>query len=175
MSLSGPLRKVISGGQTGADQGALRAALDAGLTIGGWCPPGRICESGVIPSIFPLLETPVEHSASAPGIARSLRTEWNVRDSAGTLLWLPAGLEDPGTAWTQECAERMGRAILVCDPDKDGPVDISRWLEQHGLETLNVAGPSEGTWPGIEAQVFAVLTEVFSSSKAGGNPGPCIP
>ncbi|MEY2585055.1 MAG: hypothetical protein QOD80_1081, partial [Verrucomicrobiota bacterium] len=48
------LTKVISGGQTGVDQAALRAARDSGLEIGGWCPPGRVCEDGVIPAEFPL-------------------------------------------------------------------------------------------------------------------------
>ncbi|HEX3129094.1 MAG TPA: putative molybdenum carrier protein [Thermoanaerobaculia bacterium] len=38
--------KVISGGQTGVDQAALRAAQDCGLEVGGWCPPGRLCETG---------------------------------------------------------------------------------------------------------------------------------
>ena len=41
------LRKVISGGQTGVDQAALRAAQKLGLKCDGWCPPGRECESGV--------------------------------------------------------------------------------------------------------------------------------
>ena len=46
---------IISGGQTGVDQGALEAAMRLGLATGGWCPPGRCCESGIIPpgSIVP--------------------------------------------------------------------------------------------------------------------------
>jgi hypothetical protein len=35
--------KLISGGQTGADQGALDAALELGHPCGGWCPKGRKC------------------------------------------------------------------------------------------------------------------------------------
>ena len=33
--------RVISGGQTGVDRGALDAALDLGVSCGGWCPAGR--------------------------------------------------------------------------------------------------------------------------------------
>lgn len=33
------LKKIISGGQTGVDLGALEAAMSAGLQWGGWCPP----------------------------------------------------------------------------------------------------------------------------------------
>jgi hypothetical protein len=65
------LRKVISGGQTGVDQAALRAARDCGLKIGGWCPPGRTCEAGVIPVEFPLEETEQERSVGGPAESAS--------------------------------------------------------------------------------------------------------
>src|SRR6266403_453164 len=116
------LTKVISGGQTGADQAALRAARECGLAIGGWCPPGRECEAGVIPPEFPLQETPRERSPDAPDVPRSQRTEWNVRDSDGTLVIRSGKVShrplrgfgaassdaatDPGTQWTIQCAER---------------------------------------------------------------------
>ena len=77
----------MSGGQTGVDQAALRAAIALGCfnsMVG--VHPGRICEDGVIPAEFPLRETPFERSEGAPGIPRSLRTEWNVRDSDGVLI-----------------------------------------------------------------------------------------
>src|SRR2546430_17536769 len=85
------LTKVISGGQTGVDQAALRAARDCGLAIGGWCPPGRGCDSGVIPLEFPLQETERERSPDAPDVPRSQRTEWNVRDSDATLVIVAVG------------------------------------------------------------------------------------
>ena len=73
--------RVISGGQTGVDQAALRAAKACVLAMGGWCPPGRLCDSGLIPSEFPLQETERERSPGAPDVPRSQRTEWNVRAS----------------------------------------------------------------------------------------------
>jgi len=45
------LRKIISGGQTGVDRGALDAALEAGFACGGWCPEGRQAEDGEIPEL----------------------------------------------------------------------------------------------------------------------------
>src|SRR3954468_14778275 len=89
------LRKVISGGQTGVDEGALRAARDCGLEIGGWCPPGRECEAGVIPLEYPLKETPSDRSPNTPDVPRSQRTEWNVRDSDGTLVIRARGASYP--------------------------------------------------------------------------------
>ena len=48
--------KIVSGGQTGVDQGALAAALATGTACGGWCPEGRRSEEGPIPAIYPVAE-----------------------------------------------------------------------------------------------------------------------
>jgi hypothetical protein len=149
-----PLSKVVSGGQTGVDQGALRGALARGVGIGGWCPPGRVCEGGTIPGVFPLRETPDDRSAKAPEVPRSQRTEWNARDSDATLILRPARFDQPdaGTEWAAECARRLGRPVTECDPARPGEVARVRdWLTRHGVSTLNVAGPSERTCPGIGA------------------------
>ena len=55
-SPEGPRLKVVSGGQTGVDQGALEAAIELGLDHGGWCPRGRLSEAGPIPTRFQLSE-----------------------------------------------------------------------------------------------------------------------
>src|SRR4051812_1170847 len=73
------LAKIISGGQTGADRAALDFAIARGLAHGGWCPKGRIAEDGIIPHRYGLVETPEADPAQ--------RTEWNVRDADGTVLF----------------------------------------------------------------------------------------
>jgi hypothetical protein len=163
------LSKIISGGQTGVDQAALRAAQKSGLACGGWCPPGRVCESGLIPSDFPLTETPEERSSAAPEVPRSLRTEWNVRDSAATLILLPkdCSRKDPGTDWTAKCANHYGRPALTCDPfDPNTARKIFDWLNGLAVHTLNVAGPSEKTFPGIGSRTYDVLLGAFNLSRS---------
>jgi Circularly permutated YpsA SLOG family len=163
-----PLTTVISGGQTGVDQAALRAALHCGLTCGGWCPPGRACESGTIPLEFPLRETPSDRSPEAPNVPRSLRTEWNVRDSDATLILRPRGTDaaDPGTGWTDRCVTRYGRHLLICDPrDPDCCRTVLQWLDALSIRTLNVAGPSEQRAPGIGDDSYRVLTSVFAARR----------
>ncbi|MDA1230625.1 MAG: molybdenum cofactor carrier, partial [Planctomycetota bacterium] len=71
------LTRVVSGGQTGVDRAALDAASAAGMEIGGWCPRDRRAEDGIVPLRYPLRETASRSYA--------VRTEWNVRDSDGTL------------------------------------------------------------------------------------------
>jgi Circularly permutated YpsA SLOG family len=159
------LKRVISGGQTGVDQAALRAARASGLEIGGWCPPGRESEAGVIPSGFPLQETPMDRSPQAPDIPRSQRTEWNVRDSDATLILRPPSVvEDPGTDWTAHCAADLGHPLLVVDPwHPEACVQIREWLlGSLEIETLNVAGPSESGAPGIGERVEELLGRVFA-------------
>ena len=51
------VRRIISGGQTGVDRGALDAAIAWGVEHGGWCPKGRLAEDGRIPACYTLQET----------------------------------------------------------------------------------------------------------------------
>ena len=106
------IKKIVSGGQTGVDQAALQVGLDLNISIGGWCPPGKICDSGLIPEKFRLTETLNERSTSAPHIARSERTELNVRDSDGTLI-LSLMDNDLGTQWTVESAKKYNKSYLI--------------------------------------------------------------
>ena len=172
----GALVKIVSGGQTGVDQAALRAARDSGLQVGGWCPPGRQSEAGVISAEFPLKETERERSLNAPDVPRSQRTEWNVRDSDATLVIQAAAASSQpspgfgaastdaakGVEWTIEYARRYKRPLLVCDIGDAGAADqIVRWLATNAIGTLNVAGPAESASPGIGDLAYAVLRNVF--------------
>jgi Circularly permutated YpsA SLOG family len=159
------IKRIVTGGQTGVDQAALRAAQDCGLACGGWCPPGRLSESGTIPSNLPLVETPADRSSEAPDIPRSQRTEWNVRDSDATLILQPREYDkpDPGTDWARSCAERYERPLLICDPSDPGALEkIKQWLRAESVQILNVAGPSENNAPGIDEQVYSFLIRIFS-------------
>ena len=160
------MTRVISGGQTGVDQAALRAARDCGVEIGGWCPPGRVCEAGVIPKEFPLKETPQERSPVAPDVPRSQRTEWNVRDSDGVLVIVDGNPTDrpadPGTDWAMKCAARFEKPLLICEvEDPDAERKIRDWLEAAPIGTLSVGGPSERSSPGIGERAYVLLRRVF--------------
>jgi hypothetical protein len=157
------LRQVWSGGQTGVDLGALRAAREAGIATGGWCPPDATNERGAIPGEFALHATPEECSDAAPDVPRSLRTEWNVRDCDATLILAPPAPVDAGTDWTLRCVNLYAKPLLALDPAwRDAGAAIIDWLERHSVSRLNVAGPPESAAPGLEQRVHRLLSRVFA-------------
>ena len=150
--------KVVSGGQTGVDRAALDAARALALPCGGWCPRGRKAEDGPIAAHYPLRETPSEDY--------SQRTEWNVRDSDGTLV-LARGEPSPGTAYTIDLARRLGRPLLILDlGDEPDPAAARRWIEDEAIGVLNVAGPRESQSPGIGAAARTFLERLFRLASA---------
>ncbi|WP_296896841.1 putative molybdenum carrier protein [Thiohalocapsa sp.] len=157
-----PVARVVSGGQTGVDRAALDAALAAGVPVGGWCPRGRLAEDGVLPARYPLCETPDADPAQ--------RTEWNVRDSDGTLI-LHRGPITGGTALTAELARRYGRPLLAVDLDTGPTVAAIRaWLDGQGIRVLNIAGPRESQAPRIAAAALDLLRQLLGERPERVDP-----
>jgi hypothetical protein len=148
--------RIVSGGQTGVDRAALDVALELGLPCGGWCPRGRRAEDGAIAERYPLSET--------PWWGYPQRTEWNVRDSDGTLI-LTRGQPDRGTRLTERLAQRLGKPCLVVDLSGKADVeDVRRWALSHQIRILNVAGPRESSIPGIHSQARCFLYTLIEGS-----------
>lgn len=136
--------KIVSGGQTGVDRGALDAAIELGIAHGGWCPRGRLAEDGAIPERYWLTET------DSPEY--SVRTERNVLDSDATLILYRGELRG-GTELTRRLALRHEKPCLVVDLDAPPePEAIRRWFVESRAQTLNVAGPRESQNRGISAR-----------------------
>jgi hypothetical protein len=145
--------KIISGGQSGVDRAALDVALELGLPTGGWCPKGRKAEDGPIPSRYPLKETPTEEYAQ--------RTEWNIRDSDGTLV-LTKKPPTEGTAFTVEVAARLKKPCLVLDLTERPRTSVIRdWVQAYRIRVLNVAGPRESKVPGVYKEAVEFLRQVL--------------
>ncbi|MCP3867962.1 MAG: molybdenum cofactor carrier [Gammaproteobacteria bacterium] len=151
------IKRIVSGGQTGVDRGALDAALNMGFPCGGWCPRGRRAEDGPLSGKYPLKE-------SVSSDYRQ-RTEWNVRDSDGTLILYEGTLEG-GTALTRDLAESYGRPFLVIDLNDNQSVDrIRKWLEETQVHILNLAGPRESKNPGISGRAEACVMSLLTSNE----------
>ena len=164
--------RIVSGGQSGADRGALEAARRLLIPIGGWCPQGGWAEDlpdppGVM-ALFPELR---EAGSPEPGV----RTRANVRDSDTTLILVPSAAlaASPGTLLTRSTAREMGRPLLVLDPgDPAAPSQVRHHLASLSTSAvLNVAGPRESESPGLTDAVRHCLLEALGNPVVRGANG----
>jgi hypothetical protein len=155
------LKKIISGGQTGADRAALDAAIRLGIPHGGWIPKGRIAEDGPLAATYRLREMPTGGYAE--------RTEKNVMDSDGTLI-ISHGAPTGGTEYTRKMVLKHGRQMLHIDLNlhtnlMDAASLVRDWIAIHNIETLNVAGPRASKDSRIYELTLTLLTRLVQ-----GNP-----
>ena len=134
--------KIISGGQTGVDRAALDVALSLGMPAGGWCPEGRLDESGLIPAHYPLQEL--------PGGGYVERTAQNVSEADGTAIFHSGSLQG-GTKATADFCTANRKPYLLIDSSRIAPAEAAQQLEEfvqaNRIEVLNVAGPRASQWP----------------------------
>lgn len=127
-------RKVISGGQTGADQAGLIAAARFGIATGGWMPRGFETADGPNPQLahrFGLRE----HTG---GYAE--RTAINVRISDGTIR-VAGTFGSLGERCTLKYIRQYHKPSI--DVDMHAPLsaaDVVAWIQTHRIRVLNVAG-----------------------------------
>jgi hypothetical protein len=153
---------IVSGGQTGADRAALDFAIQNDIPHGGWCPRGRLAEDGPIHARYQLQETPARRYAQ--------RTEWNVRDSDGTVVFSIKRNPVGGTRLTLNIAQRLGKECLHISRDQvigrlgDGSAAIAEsagqfvaFLKKHAISRLNIAGPRASQEPEVGEFVNQVL------------------
>ena len=162
--------KIVSGGQTGVDRGALQAAMDLDLDWGGWAPKGWRAENGAIP---PLYRAKMQEHASANFLGRTRR---NVIDSHATLIIVNSYPLNGGTLKTRFfCQEVMRSHFVVSLGEADAMEKVRKWLGQffaveHPVPfVLNVAGPRESRAGGIQKRTRRFLVEVLQGMIDDGS------
>jgi hypothetical protein len=122
------IKKVISGGQTGADRLGLEVAKEMGIETGGHAPKNYKTEIGNDNSLkeFGLIEDFSYYYSS--------RTEKNVKNSNGTVIF-----GDISSAGSKETIKYITkhRKPYVTNPTPD---ELNNFINENNVEILNVAG-----------------------------------
>lgn len=147
------LKKIISGGQTGADRGGLVAGKALGLETGGTAPPGFETDDGPKPEILMAFGLTEGEPDPKKYPKRTIR---NIRNSDAT-LWIGKP-DSPGGLLTIDTAER--EKLCLVNPTA---IELSEWLFTHEIETLNVAGNRERKNPGIETRTWKLILEAVQN------------
>lgn len=156
------LKKIISGGQTGADQGGLNAALKCGIPTGGWMPKGWKTEEGSRPGMA--RRYLMKETSSSDYIHR---TKLNIVESDATLIF--GDINSAGSYYTERECIRIDKPYLVIPRNEEHAVEkIYTFLCVHSPDIVNVAGNRESKSPGIHQWVKSILVDVFTKLKAEG-------
>jgi len=146
------------------DRAALDAALRHGIESGGWCPTGRLDESGRIPDRYPVKE--LENGGSTE------RTLQNVKGSDGTIIVYPGKLSGGTEQTLHFCVEQRRPHELIdasnVSTEKAAQL-IADFVCENSIDILNVAGPRQSEWPkgyGYAAQVLDIFLNSITSKTA---------
>lgn len=168
------LQKIVSGGQTGVDRGALRAAKGK-IETGGWAPPNYMTTTGpnkLLGSVYGLIPIDTIDPSSTRSIADGYiaRSKKNVDDSDGTLCFREKASHGTdltiqyamGKKWTngkwQNLKQPHYRPCYVARTfDLKEIPGIVKWVEKHKIKVLNVAGSRIPTYTEPTEKVISAL------------------
>lgn len=179
------LYKIISGGQTGVDQAALRAAQKVGLATGGWTLPNFVTLDGPTPSLgsqFQLRELPADQGMN---MAQNYikRSKLNVDESDASLIFRfkqslgtdktlgyclsgrwgsPDKRHLPPKSGDQKARHRPCFVITSLNANTKSKIieAFSQFIRQYNVVVLNVAGHREKEY---ESAVEKYLKECLVS------------
>jgi len=138
------IEKIISGGQTGADRGALEAARKLGVPTGGYIVKGFLTEKGTDLSLKKLNLIQLNTKDF------SIRTEKNAKVGDGTVIFSKIDnkgkIIGEGTKFTLEVLKKNKKPFLI-NPSID---EFIKWIKKYDIKVLNVAGNRESQFCGIQ-------------------------
>ena len=165
--------EVRSGGQSGADRGAMDAGLACGVHVEGWCPAGGWAEDYPEPPGVLALYPQMKETPSAEVIQR---TEWNIRDSSCCIVFnTRAGGTSPGTDAGFAFYEKYGIPHFEIDPDGPAPIEAQvqaavEWLNSLDDDAiaLGIGGPRASEYEGIYDIAFEATKAIVTALNLAG-------
>lgn len=162
--------KIISGGQTGVDRGALRGARAAGHPTGGTAPKGWRTENGED-------QMHMESMGMVECKARGYpaRTHQNVVNSDATLI-IATDFKSRGTALTIKCCRAENKPFRLKEVNHfrfdylaTSDHKLISWLIENDVKVLNVAGQRESKCIGIEEHTLNFIKRTLECMPMQGS------
>jgi len=151
---------IISGGQTGADQGALEGAVMAGFKTGGFAPREYKTEKG------PMLELGEKFKLIATTSSDYVyRTKLNASSSSMT-IWFGSNDSAGFKATLSACNSHNKPFFDVSNFTDD---DIVKLIKEKKPVVINVAGNRESKAVGIQERVKNTIYNVLNKLKTIDN------
>ena len=146
------LKKIISCGQTEADQAALDIAIKLRIPHGGWTPKDRIAGADLIPERFKLQEMQTDNYSEC--------IKQNVIDSMGTLI-ISYGSLTGDLDYARKMALRHKRQMLSIDLNQmdgaKGALLLNDWIHLYRIDVLHVIGPDAEVNPNVRNQTKHII------------------
>lgn len=159
-----PSFKIISGGQTGVDRGALDSALYAKMKTGGYCPKLRRSEDGRIP---PKYNTLIESESTN----YQVRTKQNIELSSLTVIFRMNIVNSPGTNLTKSICEKLNKPFLELNLMDNINENIQKIISIVSMNAfvisedsefiINFAGPRESVDNGIQIKTMEFVDKLI--------------
>jgi len=163
------IKKIISGGQIGADQAALDMAIKYNVPHGGWIQKGRKTQRGILAKKYKLKEM------SSAGFKE--RIEKNTVDSDGTLI-ISHGNLTGGSDYSKAIAKRYNRQYLHINLKEISVFQavsiINTWIIKNNIKILNVTGSRTSEDSMIYKDSMSIVEGVIFLRLLGAGPGENI-
>ena len=156
------IKRVISGGQSGADLGGLKAAKAFMIETGGLAPKYFKTENGMDTSLGLIYGLTESHRMDY-----RYRTIENVKNSDGTIIFMYR--KSVGSVLTQDICSEHKKPCLIYQAEPEFDANefkrFAAWIQANKIEILNIAGNRESVSPGIERSVMVYLSFCFNYLK----------
>jgi hypothetical protein len=146
------IKKIISGGQTEADQAALDIAIKLRIPHGGCTPKGLITKTDKLPKKYMLKEMPTDNYSEC--------IKQNVIDSMGTLI-ISYGSLTGDLDYARKIALRHKRQMLSIDLNQmdgaKGALLLNDWIHLYRIDVLHVIGADAEVNPNVRNQTKHII------------------
>ncbi len=158
------IKKIVSGGRTGAEQAALDAAIKLGIPYSGWIPKGGAGMDRNAQKKYQLHEMTETRFAEA--------TAKNTLYSNASLI-ISYGAPTGNSAITRKCAMKNRRRWLHIDlnatPEAQAISIVSSWIRLYDVDVLNITGPRSSKNPNTYHDTMSLLVKALCVSLVKDN------